>query len=52
MPRRTPNEHTETGDVAMMRDANRWPCWPLLPLILTSPPEPQRNRTTKREVIL
>ena len=32
MPKHTPNEHTETGDVAMMRDANRWPCWPLLPL--------------------
>ena len=32
MPKHTPNEHTESHHVAMMRDANRWPCWPLLPL--------------------
>lgn len=33
MPKPTrPYERTETDDLEMMRNANRWPCWPLLPL--------------------
>lgn len=32
MPKQQKTESTETAHLDMMRDANRWPCWPLLPM--------------------